>query len=131
MSRNVRSTVVLAAILITVGGCATFGSRPLATEQVLSAAGFEMKLPDTPEKAATMRTLPARTLVPQPRDGQLHYVYADPKGCGCLYVGTEKDYQEYQRLALQRELADKQLKAAQEYSNAVMTWGTWGPWPWF
>lgn len=57
--------------------------------------------------------------------------YADPKGCRCLYVGTEKEYQEYQRLAFQRELADKQLKAAREYSNAVMTWGTWGPWPWF
>jgi hypothetical protein len=131
MSRNVRLTVVLTAILIAVGGCATVGSRPLTTEQVLSAAGFAMKLPDTPERAATLRTVPARTLVPQSRDGQMHYVYADPKGCGCFYVGTEKDYQEYQRLAFQRELADKRLKAAREYSNAVVTWGTWGPWPWF
>jgi uncharacterized protein YceK len=132
MTRKWRWTTVLAtAILIAVSGCATVGSRPLGTEQLLSAAGFEMKLPDTPETAATLRTLPAQTLVPQPRDGQIHYAYADPKGCGCLYVGTEKNYQEYQRLAFQRELAEKRLKAAQEYSNAVMTWGTWGPWPWF
>ena len=48
-----------------------------------------------------------------------------------IATGTLERFQEYQRLALQREIADKQLRAAREYSNAVMTWGTWGPWPWF
>jgi hypothetical protein len=131
MSKNRGRTVALAAILIVVGGCATAGHRALATEQVLSAAGFQMKLADAPERLNTLRTLPPRTLVPQPRDGRMDYVYADPEGCGCLYVGTEGQYQEYQRLAFQKELADKQLRAAREYSNAVTTWGTWGPWPWF
>jgi hypothetical protein len=62
----------------------------------------------------------------------MRYVYADPRGCACLYVGTEAQYQEYQRLELEKQLADERLSAAQEYRNAATMWGDgWGPWPWF
>jgi len=119
------------AIVIGLGGCATAGHGPVATERVLSAAGFQMKLADTPETLATLHSLPPRTLVPEPRDGQMRYVYADPRGCGCLYVGTEGQYQEYQRLEFEKQLADERLSAAWEYRNATMGWGgQWGPWPW-
>jgi hypothetical protein len=105
----------------------------VATERVLSAAGFQMKLADTPETLSTLHRLPPRTLIPEPRDGQMRYVYADPRGCGCLYVGTEGQYQEYQRLEFEKQLADERLRAAWEYRTAVTIWGdnTWGPWPWF
>lgn len=130
--RGWSGVVVIAAILFGLGGCATVGYGPVATERVLSAAGFQMKLPDTPETLATLHRLPPRTLVPAPRDGQMRYVYADPRGCGCLYVGTEAQYQEYQRLELEKQLADERLSAAQEYRNAATMWGDgWGPWPWF
>ena len=129
--RGWTGAVLVAAIVIAVGGCATVGSGSIATERVLSAAGFQMKLADTPETLATLHSLPPRTLVPQPRDGQMRYVYADTR-CGCLYMGTESQYQEYQRLELEKQLADERLGAAKEYRNAVTTWGgAWGPWPWF
>jgi hypothetical protein len=130
--RGWSGVVVVTAIVIGLGGCATVGYGPVATERALSAAGFQMKLPDTPETLATLHGLPPRTLVPAPRDGQMRYVYADPRGCGCLYEGTEAQYQEYQRLELEKQLADERLSAAQEYRNAATMWGDgWGPWPWF
>jgi len=130
---GIRSVIVLAAVVVALSGCATIRRHEaLDTEQVLSAAGFHMQLGDTPEKLTSLQALPTRRLVPNERDGRLYYVYADPEVCRCLYVGTEPQYQEYQRLALQKRLADEELMAAQDFlSGATMNWGPWGPWPWF
>jgi|SRR5882724_3834941 len=131
MSRHWRRMIALVAVVVAAGGCATLQQRTLGTEEVLSAAGFQMKSADTPERMTTLHTLPPRTLVPQTRDGEVHYVYADPDVCKCLYVGTEAQYQQYERFLLQKELADKQLRAAQDYWNARSTWGAVDAWPWF
>jgi len=127
-----RWMVALAGVVIALGGCATIRRHAtLDTEQVLAAAGFVMKLGDTPEKLANLQALKPRTLVPQERGGHLYYVYADPEACRCLYVGTESQYQEYQRLVLAQRRADEELMAAQENLNATLNWGIWDPWPWF
>lgn len=130
---GIRSVVVVASVVIALGGCATIRQhQALDTEQVLSAAGFHMKLGDTPEKLASLRALPPRRLVPNERAGRLYYVYADAEVCRCLYVGTESQYQEYQRLALQKRLVDEELMSAQDFLSATtMNWGPWRPWPWF
>jgi len=118
---------------IALCGCATIRRHETqGTEQVLSAAGFQLKVGATPEKLASLRVLPTRRLVPQARDGRLYYVYADPEVCRCLFVGAEPQYQEYQRLALRKRIADEELRAAQNILSAsTMNWGLWGPWPWF
>src|SRR5207245_10227059 len=55
------------------------------TEQLLAAAGFEMKLAETQENLATLSTLaPRRTLIPQVRENMLLYGYVDPVHCNCL-----------------------------------------------
>src|SRR5580704_3336172 len=127
---GMRSMVVLGPVLIALGGCAAMQLHEAHdAEQVLSAAGFHMKLSDTPEKLANLRTLPPRKLVPTQRNGQLYYVYADPDVCKCLYIGTEAQYQQFQRLALEKRLAAEQLMAAQNNLSAVMDWGLWDPWP--
>ncbi len=60
-----RSAVVVAVILGLSSGCATIRRHStLETEQMLSAAGFHMKLADTPEKLAHLQTLTQRRLVP-------------------------------------------------------------------
>jgi hypothetical protein len=113
------------------GGCAAAAQRPFATENVLSAAGFQMKLPDTPERRASLRTRPPRQLLPQPRGGHVEYVYAHPTGCACLYLGTEAQYQQYRRYTLEKQLADERLDAARTYGYGFDTWGERGPWPWY
>jgi len=96
------------------------------SEQTLMAAGFQMKVADTTEKLAHLQTLSPRVLVPNQRDGQLYYVYADPDICKCLYVGTAADYQR----ALQKRQADDELVALYD-NREVFDWGLWGAWPWF
>jgi len=98
------------------------------TEQLLAAAGFEQKLADSPEKLANLQRLtPARKLVPEERNGQLYYVYADPALCKCMFVGTAAQYER----ARQQELANDQLIAVQEHLSVPILWQLWAPWPWF
>ena len=110
-------------------GCA---ASAVDTERLLAAAGFQMRLADTPERMAHLSTMTQRQLVPEMQDGSLRYVYADDKYCKCVYVGTEKAYQRYERFALKQRVANSQLEAAQMNEDASMNWGMWGPWgPWY
>lgn len=96
----------LALILAGVTGCATIeGAAARSTEQMLAAAGFHVQVADTPEKVAQLRALPPRKLVAHSEQGLVFYVFADPVGCNCSYVGGEREYQQYQRLRLEEEPA--------------------------
>ena len=122
----------LVALGLSLTGCAAIrGHQTAETEQVLAAAGFQMKPADTPAKLAHLQTLTPRKVVRYTRDGQVHYVYADPETCKCLYVGDEQRYQKYQELSLQKQIADEQLSAAQANRDASMDWGAWGPWGYY
>jgi hypothetical protein len=119
-----RKVVMLALIaVLPLAACATIQrSEAKDTEQLL-AAGFQAKPADTPEKLANLRAMPPRKLVSQAKDGKFVYSYADPDYCQCLYVGGPTEYSAYQRLAVQKEIAEEQREAA-------MDWGMWGPWWW-
>jgi hypothetical protein len=58
----------------------------------------------------------------------LRYVWADAKYCKCLYAGSEKAYQRFQKLAIQQKLAAEQREAAQDNADAAMNWGAYGAW---
>jgi hypothetical protein len=121
----------LVALGLSVTGCAAIRAhQTVETEQVLAAAGFQVKPADTPEKLAHLQTLTPRKVVRYTRDGQPQYVYADPETCKCLYVGDEQRYQKYQELSLQKQIADEQMSAAQTNWDASINWGAWGPWGW-
>ncbi len=124
---------VIAVVAALLSGCAAARKdEAMSVERTLAAAGFQMKFADTPEKIDELATLPQRTLAPQERDGELFYVYADPKYCNCLYVGTDKAYERYQKLALQQKLAREKVEAAEMNEDASMNWGMWGGWgPWY
>ena len=127
------------AILITsiaifgllASGCST-NSQAIETERLLAAAGFQMRLADTPDKLTRLTAQPQRTLVPHNQDGKIMYSYADAKVCKCIYVGTERAYGRYQKLALVDEDSVRRLQAAQYQEDAAMDMSTWGPWgPWW
>ncbi len=118
---RMRRALFIVVIALTVAGCATMPrGETRSVEQMLTAAGFQMKVADTPEKAADLRTFPTRKMTVQRRGAASYYIYADPDVCNCLYVGTEPQYQEYQRLLLKKELADERLD---ESRNSGL-WGT-------
>ena len=76
-------------------------------------------------------TLTPRTLVTHPQGSDLRYVYADPEGCNCVYIGDEQAYQQYQKLAVEQRIADEARLTAQMNQDAAMNWGMWGPYPWW
>ena len=118
---KMRRALFIVVIALTVVGCATMqGGQIRSVEQMLAATGFQMKVADTPEKAADLRTFPTRKMIVRRQGAASYYIYAEPDVCNCLYMGTEPQYQEYQRLLLNRELADERLD---------MNWGLWGPGP--
>ena len=48
-----------------------------------------------------------------------------------IYSGSEKSYQQFQKLATQRKMAQDYRWAAQANMDARMNFGMWGPWgPW-
>ena len=107
MKRN----ILLVALALLLAGCASFqGADDASTEQMLADAGFQTRPADTPEKLASLQSLPARKLLVQTVDGQSQYGYADPTGCKCLYVGTEQQYQVFQKLKNDRAVAVERLR---------------------
>jgi hypothetical protein len=73
--------------------CAEERARP---NNLFTASGFTVKYADTPEKLALLHTFPADKLAIRRKGGKTYYVYADPKGCGCAYVGTPEAWAVYQ-----------------------------------
>jgi hypothetical protein len=89
----------------------------------LAAAGFQAKPVETPENLANLKTMPPRQLVSQAKEGKFVYSYADPDYCQCLYMGGPQEYSAYQRLAVEKEIAQQRL-------DASLGWDMWGSWGW-
>ncbi|HOO76675.1 MAG TPA: hypothetical protein PLI51_09110 [bacterium] len=121
---------VTAALLgLALSGCSIFGgSSTKSTEDLLTAAGFKLKLADTPEREAHLKTLPQRTVFPREQDGTVYYFFADAKQ-DRLYRGTQEAYQSYQlELQAQKEDALDQELSEKEHDDAVLNAATMGGW---
>jgi hypothetical protein len=120
--KKVTSLLVIlgaAALVAFVTGCSTTKQ----TENLLSAAGFKAMPATTPEQQAHIKTLPPHKLTTVVRDGKTYYVYPDQPH-QMLYVGQDAQYQEYQKLRLQNQMAEEQAQAAE--MNADSGWTAWG-----
>ena len=115
--------IMLSALALGLAGCATVqGGDARNTERALVSAGFQVKPADTPEKLAHLQTLTARKIVRGQHNGQPYYVYADPKGCTCLYAGTEQQYQKYREL-VREATAEAEAKLVTDDSSDFRLWG--------
>jgi hypothetical protein len=121
--RAARSAMLTSGLVWILASCqAIENEQARDTEQLLAAAGFHMKEATTPEQVANLKAMTQREVVIHDQDGQTRYVYADAAGCKCVYVGNEKNYDEFERLSVKQEIAQENL-------DASMDWGMWGPWP--
>jgi hypothetical protein len=121
----------LLALLLSVGllsACQTPQQRVMQHEDNLSAAGFIVKPANTPERQAMLQRLPPHKFVQRVNGDNVHYIYADPLVCGCLYVGSQQAYNQYKHDQQQKNLADEQQMSAQMYSDSQWSWNAWGPW---
>lgn len=126
-----RSLTRLLLVLIAVAllPACTYIKRKDAddVESTLAAAGFRMKLADTPERLAKLQAMPVRKIFSQPRNGEPVYLFADAEFCKCLYIGRQENYDAYRRLAIEKQIAQEHVEAAEMNESAAMDWGMWGP----
>jgi len=105
------------AILLT--GCASMTSAN--TESLLTAAGFRARTPQTPKQQQIYAALPPYKVERATVKGRVFYVYRDEKS-GVAYVGREAEYQRYQQLAIQQQIAQNQIMAAEMEQQAAIDW---------
>ncbi len=121
------ATVSVPMLAATPAQAASKGSIQ-KTEDNLAAAGFIVRPANTPARTAMLMRLPANKFVQRVNGDTVTYVYADPKACGCLYVGTQAAYGQYQKALQAKKLLDQQQLNALDYQDARWDWGAWGPW---
>ena len=118
---------IFAAVAATlfVAGCAEMGSGN--TTSLLSAAGFRVRTPQTPKQQQMYAALPPYKVERATVQGHTFYVYKDEKA-GVAYVGREQEYQNYQQLAVQQQIAQDYYNAVAMDRAAAYGWyGAWGP----
>jgi len=128
--RDFRIGAVL-ALLLGIGAitaCQTQQQIVTEHEDNLAAAGFIVRPANTPERQEMLNRLPPHRFVQRVKGDVVHYVYADPLVCGCLYVGSQQAYNQYKLHQQQVHLADEQQMTAQMYSDPAWRWDAWGPW---
>ena len=62
---------------------------------LFAVSGFTVKFADSPERLAVLKSFPANKLVARNRGGKTYFVYAEPNGCVCAFVGTPEAYARY------------------------------------
>ena len=124
-----RGPIVGLGLAVALAGCAAIErDEAKQTEQTLAAAGFQMRPADTPAKLADLERLQQHKLVRHDRDGETTYVYADAADCKCLYTGNQENYDQFQKLRVQEDVAEQEEMAAEMNQQAAMNWEMWGPW---
>jgi hypothetical protein len=132
LHRMIPRRAALAAVVATaalLGACQTQQQLISRHEDSLSAAGFLVKPANTPERQAMLKKLPPNKFIQRNSGDSVHYVYADPIVCGCLYVGSQQAYNQYKANEQTQRLADEQQMTADTYADASWNWDAWGPWP--
>jgi len=122
-----RHILIFATVLLALSGCAAIRRHEAAsTEQLLAAAGFQIRPADNPERVHDLAVMPPLKIVARSQDNSVRYTFADPYKCRCVYVGGSKEYSAYQRLVTEQQIAQERLWAEEDSMN----WGLWGPWYW-
>lgn len=123
-------TLLLTAVCILTfaTGCAWLNQMgSTSKEQLLSAAGFQARPANTANRQKLMACLNPYKVQMRAKGKNVYYVYPDPKK-NILYVGTQGQYQQYQKLAVQQGIAEDQMAAASEMEMMDMDEGGMGFW---
>ena len=122
---NIILIFAVAAATLVVAGCAGMGSGN--TTSLLSAAGFRARTPQTPKQQQMYAALPPYKVEHATVKGRAFYVYKDEKA-GVAYVGHDAEYQRYQQLCIQQQIAQNYYMAAEMNTVYARGWyGAWGP----
>jgi hypothetical protein len=117
----IHSTLQFAVICTIVSGCSQVQNK----EDMLAAAGFTVVPANTPQRQASIKSMPPHKFVQQVRNNAVLFTYADPTICDCLYVGNQAAYDRYRQDVFVKNIATQEQMTAQ--MNQEMSWDGWGP----
>lgn len=114
-----------AGVSLFFTGCA--GLDASNQESLLSAAGFQVRTPETPKQKELFAAAESYKVKRVTYNGKTFYAYKQEKK-GIAYIGGEKEYQKYHELAIQQRIARDNYEAAEMQRDAAMGWyGAYGP----
>jgi len=113
--------LAILGLCIVVTACAASAQ---SKEDMLATAGFTVVPANTPQRQASLTSLPSHKFVRRTRGDKVIYTYADPTICDCLYVGNEAAYGRYRQAVAQRQIAVEQPTTAE--MKEEQDWKTWG-----
>ncbi len=118
---------VVATVSAGLFGCESPQQQAAQKEDLLAAAGFQVRPADSPHRLAAMKRLPPNKFVMKVRNGNPVYLYADPLNCRCVYFGNQQNWDVYKQEMFQKQLANEAQMAA-IMNQEEWDWGPWG-WP--
>jgi len=86
----------------------------------LSSAGFKMQPANNPKAEKALRAIPPHRFVVHTVNGTERYLFADPKRCNCIFVGTKDNYLSYRAIQSQ-PLGSAPDDVAADYNKNVAT----------
>jgi len=120
--------VGVVTMALMLAGCAALQKNEVMdVEGLLTKAGFQKHVADTPQKIAHLKTLAQQRFSRHKRHGKLYFIYADAANCQCFYVGDEIEFSHYHDLERQQgsnpiEMGQPDIVTGEQWSQAP-----WGP----
>jgi hypothetical protein len=113
-------------LALGVAGCVSPQQQVAQKEDLLAAAGFQVRPADSPHRIEAIKRLPPNKFVTKVVNGNPVYLYADPLDCNCVYFGTQQNWDAYKQEMFAKQLADE------AQMTAIMNQGDWDgdPWGW-
>lgn len=132
----IRPAILAVFSCVSLTGCTQPAEPYLNKGILLSQAGFIARQADTTARYAMMNTLPPGQLTYRPSLSGAVYLYADPIGCGCVYMGSEAAYQNLRQTYSARAQSKKKMppSALSELQNMAAetrrdtAWWDWSAW---
>ena len=120
--------VGVVTIALMLAGCAALQKNEVMdVEDLLTKAGFQKRIADTPQKLAHLKTLAQQSISRHKRHGKLYFVYADAANCQCLYVGDEREFSHYQDLERQQGSNPIEMDRPDIVTGEDWSLAPWGP----
>ena len=94
--KRIRILLILApGLFMALAGCTgKHVNKTLHAEEALAAAGFQLKMADTPAKIERISGIPQKRVVWAMIKDREFNLWADAAGCRCYYKGTRQNYEQ-------------------------------------
>lgn len=111
------------AFLALAVGCASTKK----TENLLTLAGFKPVVAGTAKQQQQLKALPPDKVTRIQRSGKTYYVFPDVAH-NRVYVGSPKQYRDYQQIRSDYQLSNENLADAKVNQDQPTSWDDWDGW---